>query len=42
MKRPPCQIISIGSDGGTVRALLLPGLRNAGGKVLHKALVRLG
>lgn len=32
----------IGSDGGTVRALLLPGLRNAGGKVLHKALVRLG
>lgn len=32
----------IGSDGGTVRALLLPGLRNPGGKVLHKALVRLG
>ena len=31
----------INSDGRTVRTLLLPGLRNSGGKLLHKALVRL-
>lgn len=31
----------IDSDGNTVRELLLPGLRNAGGKLMHKALVRL-
>ena len=31
----------INSDGRTVRTLLLPGLRNPGGKLLHKALVRL-
>lgn len=30
------------SDGTTVRNLLLPGLCNAGGKIMHKALVQLG